>query len=137
MGFTVGLFVHILGWAQWMASQTALTGLLRREALYADGVRQPLSGQLRALWVALWIGAALTLIGAFSMLGAAPGWGKQGFVHVKFLLVFFELFIAAAPLKRTYRAFGTDAPVQLGGHWFGLTLAGFVAAMALGVFKPF
>ncbi|RMF12244.1 MAG: hypothetical protein D6761_13025 [Candidatus Dadabacteria bacterium] len=130
------LFLHILGWAQWMGAQTALAGLLRREALYDQPVGGTLAGQLRALWVTLFIGGFMAAGAGLWLVFITPPFARMGFVHTKLLLLIFELFVALVPLRAAHQRL-SEGGAPLPGIWFGLSLAGFVAAIALGVFKPF
>ena len=132
----IALFLHILGWAQWMGAQTALTGLLRRKALFDQPVGGTMAGQLRALWATLFFGGFLAAGAGLWLVFITPPFARMGFVHTKLLLLFFELFVALVPLRAAQQRLAEGGP-PLRGVWFGLSLAGFVAAIALGVFKPF
>lgn len=130
------LALHILGWAQWMAAHTALAGLLRREALHKDDIGAIVAPQLKALWLGLWVGVGLTLLGGIWAMIATPTFAKMGFVHTKITLALILIAIAAGPLRTALKRMPVGGP-PLKGLWFGISLALFMIAIVLGAVKPF
>lgn len=129
------LYLHILGWVQWMGAQTALAGLLRRKALFAGQGAPILGKQLKGLWISLFIGVAMTGAGGIWLMAINPGFARSGFVHIKIMLSAILFFIALVPIRQANQNL-EDNGAPLAQHWFWLSVLGFMALMYLGVFKP-
>lgn len=130
------LFIHILGWAQWMGAHTALAGLLRKPALYQGETGPTLGGQLKALWVSLFIGVAMTGGGGIWLMVINPGFARSGFVHAKIMLAAILFFIALVPIRQASQNLA-DNGAPLKPVWFIVSVVGFTALIVLGVYKPF
>lgn len=136
MMYATALFIHILGWAQWMSGQLAVAGMLRREPVVGGETGRRLKPALRGMWITLAIGVVLTIAGAVWLILINPGFMRQGFVHTKILLALAEIGIWLGPLRRAWRDLDGDGPA-LPGYWFAASLVGFLAMIALGAYKPF
>ena len=133
--YQLALFLHILGWAQWMTGQIALTGLLRRPFYFTPEAANA-KPTLKGLWVNTLIGVVMAVGAALWLVTMQPSLMRQGWLHSKILLAAVEIVIWLGPLRQAYNGVGTERPA-LSGAWFGVTLAGFIALIALAVFRPF
>lgn len=131
------LLLHILGWAQWMTGQVAITGLLRRPGLFGEASGPALGAALKGLHVTLIVGAVMAVATAFWLLQITPPLWKMGFVHTKLTIGLVLIAVWLGPLRGALGRLERGEVRPLKGVWFGISLAGFIVMIALGALRPF
>lgn len=147
MKLDVVLALHLLGMVMWMAglfaAQLALAaGASRQLPAEPDG-HAPDAAEDHARWARRALrrlahpGAAVTVVFGVVLIGLHPQWMRQGWLHVKLLLVVLLIVLDLVMTVRTGRA-GRN-PIEAGSvrRWHAFTWLLLAGIVFLAVLKPF